>query len=717
MKRWHILLLSAGVALFAFMSLMFYGASAVIYRASPPNPLSAGVYFFFLSGWLNWLVSQVLYVAALWAGFVLPSRRPSRRKAAAIILLGISALTILGLRIGYIGMPGFPLVVLLQTVLSMLSYAGGLAYLYMSRNDEAVKPRLALAAVAPEPADNHVKVPAAIKDDGDWHASLLASLAHTGQQQTQAPKRWPLFAGIVAVLLAGRLFAWVFETLTGRNGPQLWASYVETIVLLVLFAFPLALLRRRYWQAKAKRAEDSLKKSDRRPIFYLRSFALDDVLGQPSILELFFNVNIANAEQSLTARLARCGPVIAIGRPSEKLPSLGASRFYVSDELWQEKVADVATVARLVVWASGTTPGLQWEISHLVRELPPEKLILWAHPHLLDLDAPEREAEWAAFVDGLGQLFPKPLPKPLGKTQYFAFGPDFTPIPYAPRLFAPALPQILTEKKLPPFDAEGVKKTQGRRRLVLAIAGAVAGVVVLGLSGLMLTRLWPSEPKPAEWHLLAGDIIHDELAQSELSPSDVEPRPADKIIYSLQATQETLKGKWFGSNWEHVPPGRLGGLRKVLKDYQAMVTVAHGRSDVEDMFYGRGTALFITVSSGSEAEQRLRDLVDLRNALATSEKEWAGIVSQTSGWTFPVRLHAVLMARQRLLEAETSVLRQMSSHADEWYPSRNDDGSPTIKCSGPGDSFCAMAQGLSQTRESAARALNQAQTDAFLGTE
>src|ERR1700689_734469 len=88
-------------------------------------------------------------------------------------------------------------------------------------------------------------------------------------------------------------------------------------------------------------------------------------------------------------------PGDAIGRPGEGLPALGAARFYVANAHWQEKVADVATVARLVVWASGTTQGLQWEITHLIRSLAPEKLVLWAHPHLLDLDADEREAEWS----------------------------------------------------------------------------------------------------------------------------------------------------------------------------------------------------------------------------------------------------------------------------------------------------------------------------------
>src|SRR5262249_52069179 len=169
----------------------------------------------------------------------------------------------------------------------------------------------------------------------------------------------------------------------------------------------------------ARRADASLTRAGaKRPVFYLRSFALDDVVGRPSILELLVNFQPFNPEQTMTGVIGRCGPVLAIGRPGEALPALGAARFYVTHELWQEKVADVATVSQFVVWASGTTLGLQWEITHLLRSLPPEKLILWAHPHLLDLDANEREVEWSRFVDGFGALFPRPLPRRLGDTRF-----------------------------------------------------------------------------------------------------------------------------------------------------------------------------------------------------------------------------------------------------------------------------------------------------------
>jgi hypothetical protein len=64
--------------------------------------------------------------------------------------------------------------------------------------------------------------------------------------------------------------------------------------------------------------------------------------------------------------------------------------------------------------------------------VPPEKLVLWAHPHLLRAGAAEREAEWRKFLEALGPVFPKPLPESLGDARFICFTPDWTPIPIAP---------------------------------------------------------------------------------------------------------------------------------------------------------------------------------------------------------------------------------------------------------------------------------------------
>jgi hypothetical protein len=99
----------------------------------------------------------------------------------------------------------------------------------------------------------------------------------------------------------------------------------------------------------------------------------------------------------------------------------------VSQELWKNKVADVARASQLVIWATGTTEGLRWEITHLLESLPPEKLILWAHPHLLRLLPPHREIEWQSFLAALGSVFPQPLPPYLGISIFFHFDEQFRP--------------------------------------------------------------------------------------------------------------------------------------------------------------------------------------------------------------------------------------------------------------------------------------------------
>src|SRR5205085_11213724 len=85
----------------------------------------------------------------------------------------------------------------------------------------------------------------------------------------------------------------------------------------------------------------------RRPVFYLRSFRMD---GTPQ-------------EQKVMTEFRKCGPVIAIGRPDEKLPQLGAARFYVSHARWKETVAAILRVSQLVVWTTGITEGLRWNSS------------------------------------------------------------------------------------------------------------------------------------------------------------------------------------------------------------------------------------------------------------------------------------------------------------------------------------------------------------------
>ncbi len=82
-------------------------------------------------------------------------------------------------------------------------------------------------------------------------------------------------------------------------------------------------------------------------------------------------------EVALVSDLERIGPVLAIGRPGEKLAHLGAARLYVTDEDWQTIAQRLMASARLVVIRAGNTPGLRWELARARNELSAEKVALW----------------------------------------------------------------------------------------------------------------------------------------------------------------------------------------------------------------------------------------------------------------------------------------------------------------------------------------------------
>ncbi len=670
-KRWRILILAALIVFVTLTNMMFFDGSALRALLSNGNPFMEPVYsgvafLSFLRGWPTVLLVQPVYIAIMWGGFVLPSRRPHRRRGALIVLSCAIVVTLIGFRFGLsAGQASANL--FFGSIVPILTYAGGVAYLYLSRHEPEFQPRLDAAVPVPEPAELHPIVTAKIADGDNWRDDLLSSLSQTGQEQPPRPNIVAGVLGLVCLVLVLLVFQLINQVAFAVAGPQLWISYLSVLIGAAVLSLPMAMFRRRWQLQQIKSFDTSLKKSDKRPIFYLRSFGLDELIGAPSVLEILFNIPIANREQAMVAQLRPCGPVIAIGRPGEKVPSLGASRFYVAHNLWQEKVADVSKVARLVVWASGTTPGLQWEITHLVRSLPPERLILWAHPWLLDLDPDEREAEWAAFVDGLGQLFPKPLPKPLGKTQVFAFDADFSAIPYKGVWGHTAFNQALSAKQIPPYDPAGQAKRKSRNRLVMVVAAAILALLLLVGAIRFVGTLLPGEPSAQSWNAVSNALLNDELAQPGL-PSDqgVAAQSDSQIGSNFDSSNKDLSGKWFGKTPFDATPGQQGALRRAAKDYEDIYYTAHRQSDIEDMVYVRGSALHDRIHSLGEAQERLNQLNDLREALGRAEQDWKTIADKTEGEQYPARIHALIVARQVLLESEANILRALITYNGQW---------------------------------------------------
>jgi hypothetical protein len=263
-----------------------------------------------------------------------------------------------------------------------------------------------------------------------------------------------LFSGILGTaVLVGMIFVWRgLQGLVARIAPKRY----ERIELGVARA-----------RVQARSAEEELRRSgSRRPVLYLRAFSVD---------------SRSYHEQSIVDILRKIGPVIAIGRPDEEFPPLGAARFYVDNAHWQAKVADIVRVARLVIWVTGTTEGLKWELAHLRQSLAPEKLILWAHPHLLGLTGPAKQAEWTRFLDAVGSILPVPLPRELGEQRFFFFNDRWEPKWFymqTGRLQGGLLQEGLLRKTL---DAQGILKFSPRRMQLRALVGLVFYSILIAL--------------------------------------------------------------------------------------------------------------------------------------------------------------------------------------------------------------------------------------------
>ena len=188
---------------------------------------------------------------------------------------------------------------------------------------------------------------------------------------------------------------------TFMEGTTLWYQ------VLWLAAAPVSLLlatgvNRRIGKATtislgAQRTERNLTE-DRDYVLYLRSFRVDDVLseqdpigGRHLLTSLASNFRIRDRgrlndtwESRLAHLFARFGHVVAVGRPGEPLPPLGARRIYPTDACWQKAVSKAIRQARLVVIAaaadrdSPTAEGTLWEYTEAVRLLQPSQVVLVA---------------------------------------------------------------------------------------------------------------------------------------------------------------------------------------------------------------------------------------------------------------------------------------------------------------------------------------------------
>ena len=135
-------------------------------------------------------------------------------------------------------------------------------------------------------------------------------------------------------------------------------------------------------------------------LFLMRSF-VDDHIALPS-------VTITN-RPSLEMRISRAAQIlgystIAIGKPGEFLPPVGALREYASPGSWQARAQDLIRDAQAVLFVLSDSEGVRWELDTLVRQGQLRKLALIIPP--IDIDSlEERWRSFSTFLE-LSELIP-----------------------------------------------------------------------------------------------------------------------------------------------------------------------------------------------------------------------------------------------------------------------------------------------------------------------
>jgi hypothetical protein len=168
-------------------------------------------------------------------------------------------------------------------------------------------------------------------------------------------------------------------------------------------------------------------------VLYLRAFTDDAKLTEVEIAYRgtgnVITVPVPRTEEEQMRDAVRpFGPLIAVGRPGESLPELGAQRGYLRHDSWQSTVLAMMRAARLVLLSAGLSEGLYWELTQAIANVPPERLVLII---------PMNHQEYAQFWQQLSHCFPRGLPPyPEGTTIKYPekirgaiyFNPDWNPV-------------------------------------------------------------------------------------------------------------------------------------------------------------------------------------------------------------------------------------------------------------------------------------------------
>lgn len=175
-----------------------------------------------------------------------------------------------------------------------------------------------------------------------WGLSLLLSVA----------------AVVLGVFFCGGVTVYASQNMDPGGWGKAFLNYGAVMlggpVLLILFRYARRI--------RSRHALQALKKDQRAPLLLLRAFRDDyyKLPGYEAKLPVFDVVKLtATFEEFLNEQLSKVGPVIAIGRPGEQTPPLGAPRFWVADDKWKLVVQELLKECQYVIMIMGNIDALR----------------------------------------------------------------------------------------------------------------------------------------------------------------------------------------------------------------------------------------------------------------------------------------------------------------------------------------------------------------------
>ncbi len=254
------------------------------------------------------------------------------------------------------------------------------------------------------------------------------------QSRSPARGRAQIGAGYFLITMGIIIGFFGFGALRPNSNKEIWIYIVGAALAFVaacVLSLAATLLRRGRKHLVPVLPLDAVPAGDF--VLYLRAFT-DDIK--------FTEVKVSNRgtasspvlapvprteEEQIRDAVLPFGPLIAVGRPGEPLPELGAQRGYLRHDSWQGTVLAMMRAAHLVLLSAGLSQGLHWELTQAIANVPPERLVL-----IIPMD----HQEYSQFRQQLSHCFPQGLPPyPEGKTVKYSekirgviyFNPDWDP--------------------------------------------------------------------------------------------------------------------------------------------------------------------------------------------------------------------------------------------------------------------------------------------------